>query len=310
MDQPPEPAHRDRRADDGVDGRIPPVGPRDVDRRPRDQCDRDRVDAHEHAQTDVEQAEGDGGERPGGGAVRVGPRLAEPGRSRLDARRPVRFDVGDGGERMHRHRPAPPPDDGEQRRLARRDGRVRRGTGQDVEPVRQRVERRRRLQPERRGAVRHAEQEEAGEPRPRERRRQRDGNEHEQDAADHGGRHHSRPRVPNLAALFFRVLHVDVGVEHVVDAVEEDVRGNEEVREEHERRGGEQLGRRPRAVDDADGHRAGEVEPEPGARGLHQIPDAGVGHRERARSISSTVSWPLMRHMGTPMPGVVYEPVK
>jgi len=69
-----------------------------------------------------------------------------------------------------------------------------------------------------------------------------------------------------LATLFLRVQLVDIGVEGVVDAVEEDVRRHEEVRRKPDSDRREQLAHVGNSVGDADGDGTGEIQPEPRPR--------------------------------------------
>jgi hypothetical protein len=172
---------------------------------------------------------------------------------------------------VHPHRPKPRADDRQGGRLAPGDGGVSGDTRQDVEAVGKGVEQRRRLEPRRRRAVLDSEEEKTGEPRPRRRGRNAEQRDREQAAGDDGGDDEFVTLPAGLPVRFLRVLGVDVGVEDIVDAVQQDVRGEQEVGEQLEADGQEKFGDGPCGSGDADDDGTGEVEPESGARQRQQV---------------------------------------
>jgi len=139
------------------------------------------------------------------------------------------------------------------------DGGVGGGPRCDVEPVRNRIERRGRLQPDWRGAVGRAENEKGDQPRQRGRPDQRYEQHGKGRTEPDGEGNVSLSPIACLSVLLFRVGRVDLPVIDVVDPVEEDVRWQEEAGEQHDRRGRKQFADVVRGVGYPHEHRARQI---------------------------------------------------
>ena len=202
------------------------------------------------------------------------PPLPQKGRGRLNPRRPIGLDVGDRGEGVHPHRPEPSAGERRGRWMGSRNSSVGGRSREDVQPIRDGIRDRRGLEPQRRRGVLRGEQKEPREVRPRDSRGECERHDSEEPREGDDAGHDGVTAPPCLPPVFLRVLGVDVRVEHVVDAVEEDVRREEKVAEQPESRHGEQPCGGVDTEGDRNGDRAGEIEPKPRPRQRQQIPES------------------------------------